>query len=288
MKSVVAVTLDSLDEYLECGQKSFLLPLKDYSVSYQKTYTLKEIQELREKYPDVELFIVMNKTIFNEELEKIENILRKIDSICIQGILFYDLAILELKQKNSFQTKLVWNQTHMVTNSKTCDFYLHQGVDYAVIAGELEKSEIVSLVENTKMKLFYTLVSKPVIAHSRRSLITNYKKMSGEEKKCALTIYEKVKQEKYLVTEDKGETSFFCYDIPNHYSILKDVEFDYVILNESYMEHSIFMQFLKPTVSYLEENISIDQLLDIIHPILGEKSFFLNNKTIYRVKKEGK
>lgn len=288
MKSIVAATTDLLNEYLECGQTSFLLPLENYSVSYEKTYSLEDIKKLKIKYSQVEFFVVMNKTVFNDEIEEIESILEELEGLSIQGIFFYDLAFLELQYKRKFQMSFVWNQTHMVTNSRTCDFYLQNGVDYAVIAGELSKEEILELVEKTKMKFFYTLVSKPIVAHSRRSLLTNYEKINGCKHNNQLNIYEKVGDQNYLVTEEKAGTSFFSQMIPNHYSILENLKVDYVILNESYMDHTLFMRLLKPTNLYLQESISIDELLAVVNKILGVDSIFLNNKTIYRVKKEGK
>ncbi len=284
---MVAITTDNIEEYLACGQECFLLPLKDYAVSYEKTYTKKEIKDLREKYPSLELFVVINKTIFNKDLKELEQVLDYLENLSIQGIFFYDLAILEIKQRKNLKTPLVWNQTHMVTNSKTCNFYYENGVEYAKIAGELEKSEILNLIKNTKIKLCYTLLSKPVVAHSRRSLITNYKRIVEKKPKEKLIIHEKLEDQDYLVTESKDGTSFLYSKIPNHYTILKDLEVDYLILNESYIEHSVFIKILDATNQYLNKKILFDLLLEKVSPYL-ENPPFLNNKTIYRVKKEGK
>ena len=288
MKSMVVITKDKLEEYLSYNQTCFLLPLENYAVSYEKTYTKEEIKDLRKKYPSLEFFVVINKTIFNEDLKELEQILEYLDGLSIQGIFFYDLAILELKQRKSLKTPLVWNQTHLVTNSKTCNFYLENGVDYALIAGELEKSEILSLIENTQIKLCYTLLSKPIIAHSRRNLITNYEKMTNNTQKEQLIIHESLKNQDYLVTEQKEGTSFFYQDLPNYYSILKDIEVEYVILNESYIDHTIFMKLLNLTNQYLDHKISFPILLKSVEPYLSKDTLFLSSKTIYRVKKEEK
>lgn len=285
MKTVVAVTR-SFEEYFACGQKSFLLPLKGYSVSYEKQYTLKEIKEIRSQYSEVELFVVMNKNIFNQELEECNQILKELDKLALQGILFYDYAILALKKRLGLQTPLVWNQTHMVTNSKTCDYLLHHQVEYAVMAGELSKEEILDLVADTNMKFFYTLVSLPIAAHSKRNLLTNYAKTNQLEKKSSLSIHEKVTNQDYLVTEEEGGSSFFYQAIPNHYAMLKELETSYVILNESYIEHDLFMKILIVTNQYLSHEISFSSLEEKITPLLTHAAPFLQNKTIYQVKKE--
>ena len=285
MKSVVAAT-SPLEEYLACGQKSFLLPLKGYSVSYEKQYTLEEIKEIRSQYREVELFVVMNKNIFNQELEECCQILKELDKLFLQGILFYDYAILALKKRLGLQTPLVWNQTHMVTNSKTCDYLLHHQVEYAVIAGELSKEEILDLVTHTNMKFFYTLVSLPIVAHSKRVLLTNYAKTNQLERKVSLSIHEKVTNQDYLVTEEEGGSSFFYQSIPNHYAMLKELSASYVILNESYIEHALFMKILTVTNQYLFHKISFSELEEKVAPLLIHSAPFLQNKTIYQVKKE--
>ncbi len=287
MKSIVAVCNDQIEDYLAYGQKAFLLPLRDYSVSYQNTYTLEQIKIFRKKYTDLELFVVINKTIFNEDLYELEKIMDELNSLDIQGIFFYDLALLEIKRRKKLDVNLVWNQTHMVTNSKSCDYYYSKGVHYAVIAGELEKSEILDLVKNTKMKLFYTLLSLPVVAHSRRKLITNYQKMNELEPDHQLLIHEKIGNQDYLVQEEDSGTTFFYQKLSNHYSLLKELTVDYVILNESYMDHQLFLLLLNYTNQYLRNEISFDQLLDFVEPHLDSSAPFLNQKTIYRVKKGG-
>lgn len=285
MKTVVAAT-KPLEEYLACGQKSFLLPLKGYSVSYERQYTLEEIKEIRSQYREVELFVVMNKNIFNQELEECCQILKELDDLFLQGILFYDYSILAFKKKLGLRIPLVWNQTHMVTNSKTCDYLLHHQVEYAVIAGELSKEEILDLVTHTNMKFFYTLVSFPIVAHSKRVLLTNYAKTNQLKPKTALSIHEKITDQDYLVTEEESGSSFFYQAIPNYYSMLKELQIPYVILNESYMEHDLFMKILTFTNQYLFHEISFSKLEEKVAPLLSHRAPFLQNKTIYQVKKE--
>jgi len=287
MKSIVVPT-HSLDEYIKCGQKCFLLPVDGFCVSYEKTYTSEEISSIRKKYPDIVLFVVMNKTIFNQDLELLQEVLEELDKMALSGIFFYDLAFLQLKKRGKIKTDLVWNQTHMVTNAKTCNYYLKHGVKYASIASELEKSEIMTITQNTDIQLFYPLLSLPIVAHSRRKLLTNYAKSHHLEKEKYLSIHEKVGNQDYFVTEEKEGSSFFYGKICNHYSLLENLNVEYVILNESYIEHELFIQLLVLTNQYLEQRLSFQSMMECVGKYLTEKSLFLDNKTIYRVKKEGK
>lgn len=288
MKSIVVPMKDNLEDYQKLGTQSFLLPLKNYAVSYPKVYSIEEIEKIKRKNTDAEFFIVMNKAIFNKDLDNLVEILEKIETFAVKGVFFYDLALLEIKHRLHLKTPFVWNQTHMVTNSKTCNYYFDNGVSYAVISGELAREEIYHLVESTKIKLFYTLLSYPIVAHSRRHLLTNYAKTSNKSDKKNLVIHEKVSNQDYLIEETSDGTSFFYHELPNHFDILKKLDVSYVILNESYIDHKLFLQLLSCTNQYLQNEISFKEMLENVDPLLSSPALFLDNKTIYCVKKEGR
>ena len=44
-----------MEEYINLGINTFLLPLKKFSVEYSKYYSLAEIKKVREKHPKIEL-----------------------------------------------------------------------------------------------------------------------------------------------------------------------------------------------------------------------------------------
>ena len=287
MKSVALITTEKIEEYIRTGTTVFLLPLEKYAVSYEKTFSLEKIKRLVKKYSDCLFFVIMNKTIFNHDLQELEIILNELEQIHLSGIFFYDLALLFIKQKNHLKTPFVWNQTHMVTNPVTCEFYSKNNVEYASISGELSKEELIDFSKHTNIKLFYTLVSVPVVAHSRRKLLSNFLQFQKKEKKEYLTIMEKISKQQYLVKEEKEGTSFFLKSIPNHFEMIDQLEISYVILNENFIEHSLFLKLLTLTNQYLNQQIDKKTLLDML-PDVFSSAPFLQNKTIYRVKKEDK
>lgn len=68
MKIIVKPVLDNLDSYIENNIDTFLLPLEEYSVSYIKYYSLDDIKAIRKKYEDINIFVSINKNIFNSEI----------------------------------------------------------------------------------------------------------------------------------------------------------------------------------------------------------------------------
>ena len=121
-----------------------ILSLKDYSVQSSKTYTLEEIKSVTENNSSLEIFVNVNKNFFNNDIEELKKNLLELDKLNLTGIFFYDLAVLELKKELNLKTDLVWNQTYMVNNYKTCDYYYSKGVKYAVLNKSPKKDLIIT------------------------------------------------------------------------------------------------------------------------------------------------
>ena len=69
----LAVVTDSVNilEYKKIGAEAFIFGLKNYSSGYKNELTINEIKKIKDEN-DIELFIAINKNIFNNELEELE------------------------------------------------------------------------------------------------------------------------------------------------------------------------------------------------------------------------
>ena len=95
--------LSNLESYIDRGCNGIIIGLKDLSTNYDVVLALNQIKILREKYPSIEIFIAMNKNFFNEELPKVEESLKELDKININGVLYYDLSVVYLRNKNNLK-----------------------------------------------------------------------------------------------------------------------------------------------------------------------------------------
>lgn len=266
-----------------------ILALKDFSVQSTVTYTKEEIKDIVESYPDKEIFISINKNIFNKEIEPLKEVLLYLDKLNIKGIFFYDLAILELKKELNLKTDLVWNQTYMVNNYKTCNYYYSKGVKYALLSKEITLEEILEIVNKSQINTMVEVLSLPSVAFSKRKLITNYYKDLNKESKEELTITEKTTNQEYKVTEDETGTNFFLNTITNGTSIIKDLfisNVPYIIMRETGIERNLFTELVEDTKEYIKGNCQNNDYI-IKYQKLGDNTNFFFKKTIYRVKKNG-
>ena len=135
MKILVGLNNRDILDYLNYTN-SFIIGLKDFSINYQE-YEIEEIKELKEKYPSIELFISLNKNIFDSDLDKLERVLNELNKLDIKGLLFYDLSVLSIVRRNNLNIPLVWGQEHMTTNYNTCNYYYEKGVEYVYLSSEI-------------------------------------------------------------------------------------------------------------------------------------------------------
>ena len=267
--------------------KCVLFGLKDLS-TYENEITLEELKDIKDK----EVFLAIDKNIFNRDLELLENKLKRIDKYNIAGIFFYDLAVLNLAKKYNVKTPLIWNQNFLVTNYKTCNFYQKEGITGAVLSSEITISEVEEIAKNTKLNLFLNIFGYQLMAISKRNLITNYfKYLKLENDKQTNYIIEK--NNKYPVIEEKIGTKFYTKDILNgirYINKLKQANIKYLILDDNLIDQKVFEEVASIYEESIANNLTDEQLLEkeekIKKLLPNTSTLFLDKKTIYKVKRK--
>ena len=261
-----------------------ILALDNYSVESIVSFSIDEIKEIRTN-TSKEVFVKINKNLMNDDIDTVKNILIELDKIGINGVFFYDLAVLELKRELNLKLELVWNQTHMVNNYKTCDYYYSKGVKYALLGKEITLEEIIEIINKSKITSMVEVVSKPSVAFSKRKLITNYYKDLGKSPKDELIVTEKVTNSNYHLVEDSNGTSFYLDIITNGTGVIKELfnnNCEYIIFREFGID--CFEELIKDTKNYINSNCSDESYIDK-YKKLGDSTNFFFKKTIYKVKK---
>lgn len=278
--------------YKKLGIKSYLFPLKDYSVESVNYFTIRDIKEVKELYPDIHLFVSINKNIFNQELESLEKVLIELDNIGICAVFFYDQSILSFKEKLHLKFDLVWAQTHMVTNYNTCNYYYQNHVEYALLSKEITLEEMIEIKEKSPIKPIVSLITMPSVATSKRKLLSNYYQDLGKKSKPQLVIHEKVSGDDYLVEENKDAVTFYKKGILNGCEVLGkllDYGIDYVFLNSDLIDQDIFLKAVENVTDFINQYDHLteeekEEFMKNQKELLGEDTGFFFKKTIYKVK----
>ena len=277
MKVLGVIKDNNYLEYLNSGLDGLILPLENFSVDYFKYYSISFIKEYK-KNTNKLCFVVINKMIFNNELDSLLDILKELEKIAVDGVFFYDLAVLSLVKENSLNLNLIYNATHMVTNSDTINLYYDLGVKGAYLSNEITKDEILNIRNNTKSDLFILLLGNPVVAMSRRSLLTSYFINKNKIKEDIITIKEPKSGQEFLVKEDSNGTTFFYnkrLNLSNVYKELVVSNINYGIIEQGNFDNNQYKELIKSFVNFDKKKID---------DLAGHNRGFLYRETIYKVK----
>ena len=273
-------------ENLKFNCDGLILAIKDYAVESNTYFTLEEIKNISDSFSG-EIFVKLNKNLMNDDIPFVKDILVQLDKMNITGVFFYDLAVLELKRELNLNIDLVWNQTHMVNNYKTCNYYYSKGVKYALLGKEITLDEILEIIDLSDITSMVEAVSKPSVAFSKRKLVSNYYKDMGIDGSKEIIVNEKVSNLNFDIKEDSNGTVFFLDLITNGTGIIRDLYDNgcsYIIMREYGIDN--FRELVNDTMEYIKDSCS-DLSYVLKYKKLGDSTNFFFKKTIYRVKKNG-
>ena len=220
----------------------------------------------------------------NEDIDSLKEVLLELDRMKVAGIFFYDLAVLELKRELNLRVPLIWNQTHMVNNYRTCDYYYDKGVEYALLGKEITLDEILDIISKSKISCMVEVVSRPSVAFSKRKLVSNYFQDLGEVGSNELLVKEKVTGDFYHVVEDSYGTCFYLNTITNGTSVIRELNNAgcFAIIMREYGIDD-FNELVFDTMKYIEGDCKNSSYISK-YKKLGDSTNFFFKKTIYKVK----
>ena len=287
MRVLVGLNTKNILEYLNYTN-SFIIGLKDFSINYQE-YSIKEIKKLKEDYANIELFVSINKNMFNSDLKELEEKLIELSNLDIKGVFFYDLSVLSIVTKNKLNIPLVWAAEHMTTNYNTCNYYYDKGCEYVYLASEITIDEIKEIKEKSRIKLISFFFGYPDVSFTKRKLLTNYFLYHNLNKEKDWYEISSGDDNKYLIKENNLGTRILYGKVMNGIKPFNELSniVDYALLNEEMMDHDVFIKGLKIFKDFSDNKISMEEAnLKIKELVNSDDTVFYYKKTIYKVKDE--
>lgn len=285
MKLVVKPTTKNINDYKDKGINTFLFALEGFSSNQVFTFTYDELKEIR-KDTNLSMYVLFERNFFEDELSSVKDMLEKLDKLNIDGLFFYDLAVLKIVKDNNYNIPLVLNQNFLGTNASIYNFYKNEGVEKAVLSSEITLDEIKEIISDSKMKFILPVFGYPLMAISRRSFIKNYLDFVNEDDICSKH-YLIEKDKKYPIVENDAGTIILNDKINNLLPVLEELPNDLEILcDETEISHDLFLKVLDEYISWMENGYKdaikyANNISNIVPTSLG----FLYTKTIYKVKK---
>ena len=283
MKLLIMPRIDqavSLIEHID----GMIVGLKNMSVNMPSYYSYDEIVRfvnIAKKF-NKEIFVSLNKNMFNEDLKYLKETLIKLDDLKLNGILYYDISIVNIKKEEKLVTPLVWNQEHLTTNYLTSNFWYEHGAKYTMLSSEITLDEVKEIEKEAKAKLMLPVFGYLPMFVSRRHLVKNYLETFNLEDNSKINYIEKEGKIYPIIDNEEGTIAYSSKCLNGILETLK-LDIDYIVLNsfninDKVFRDVVFMYSVVNDTNALEFKEKIEEMLDTD---LG----FLYKETVYKVKK---
>lgn len=280
------------DMYVKQDFDGYFIGLLGYSSNFNYLVELEKLENIVNSINNKKIFISLNRLYYNDEIDKIRELLIKLNNMNITGITFSDVGVLEIARSINFTKELLWQSNHLGTNSNTIKFLNKRDVNYFLLSTEITKDEIIEIKNNCNSeKIGVNLYGHLNMATSSRKLLTNYFEYINKEKNNNKYIMrDKIKNQDYIVTEDKN-TDFFTKDILNgikFYPELLENNIDFIFLDDYMIPYEKFYNIIE-TFSSLrrakDDTKFVETLEKVTESNTENNTFygFLDKKTVFKV-----
>lgn len=279
--------------YAQQDFDGFIIGLEGFSSNFNSFVKVSELEDtIKElKQYDLKIFISFDRLYYNDEIDKVRDILLKIKKMDITGVFYTDIGVLNILNDIDFDKEIFWLSNHLGTNSKTLNFLEKRNVNSAILSNEICVDEILKIRKNTKIKLGIIMYGFLNMATSSRKLLTNY--FSYTEKKKSKDKYymkDKVKEGTYRVVEGDN-TNFFTDKVLNgikFYPKLIENNINFIILDDYMLNENNFYNIIEAFSSLRkapEDKDFVEKLEKVVDANTYYETFygFLDKKTVFKV-----
>lgn len=283
---VMPNNLDSIKKLINSCD-GFVVGIKNFSVNVPISFSVEDIKNISKicKENKKELFVMVNKNIHNSELQALVECLELLANLDISGIMYYDIAVLNLNKKLNLNLNLIWSQEHLTTNYATSNFWNANGVDNVYLSSDITLDEIIDIKNNINMNIFVNVFGYLPMFVSHRHLVKNYLDTfnltddSNDYKICK-------EGKKYVIVDNQYGSSVYSSNVLNGIDemlILKENNIDYVVLNSFNITDSLFTEVVNLFTNVTKKNVK--EYSSKINSMFSnvDKGFFYK-ETVYKVK----
>lgn len=255
MKAFVKInTFD--DIYTLSNADAFIVANKNVSYRYHDSFNLDMIRKIKRYCTknNKGLYVLINKIFFEDELSSLDNYIKKVISIGIDGIFFADFSVFVIASKYGFADRCYFCHETFLRNSKDIETYQQLGIKNIICSKDMNINDIEHLDENKKDTYGVLCFGYIPLYESKRKILTNYKKQYNIDVNIDnfdLFLKEDTRDNRYRILEQNGTTSIF------HDKVLSYLK--YVDRLEKHIDIFIFdclffdSLFVNEVISYYKE-----------------------------------
>jgi U32 family peptidase len=139
---------------VNAGADAVYFGLKDFSMrANARNFTINDLDKIEKicKSKNVKRYLTINVIIYDEELKKIERVIKKIKGK-VDAVICWDLSVIKLCKKYKIPFHISTQAS--VANSEAAKFYKELGAERIVLARELNLKQIKEISKNIEIEAF--------------------------------------------------------------------------------------------------------------------------------------
>ncbi len=163
--------LEDLDKY-----ESIVVAPDRFAIANDHSFSNKQIEGLCRlcKSKGVKIYVLVNKMMFDEDLEDLFTHLEWIKELGVNGIYFADLAVYMIAKDLEIENKLIYSPGMTVVNSEDVKEYLELNIMGLELANELTLDEKLLIAYNNPNKVGVVISGYLLMSYSKRKVLSNY------------------------------------------------------------------------------------------------------------------
>jgi len=162
---------------VNAGADAVYFGLKEFSLrANAKNFELKDLDKINEicnknKNKKVRKYLTLNSIIYNNELKKIEEVIKKVKGK-VDAIICWDLSVIQLCKKYKIPFHISTQAS--ISNIESAKFYKKLGAERIILARELNLKQIKEIIKKTNIKVEVFIHGAMCLAVSGRCLMSQF------------------------------------------------------------------------------------------------------------------
>lgn len=264
---------------------AWIINIEGFSYSHFNNFSTDSLDELF-KFQDYKYIINLEKIYSENELEKVQNLIKKFKKYNNVYFSYSDFGTLELL-KDEEVNRTIYHASTMVTNLRDAEIAVEEN-HLLILGKEISYEEICYIDQKISKKIGIDAFGKFPIFYSKRHLLTtyfNYRKYEKSPNELDYSLVEEFRDDEYPITESDETLVYepFFYILGSELKAFKNIE--WIVIHSEFLSDEIYLKILKEYYEYVNNNFNClnkQQLEDNISNYVSTYKGKLSEKTILR------
>lgn len=165
----------SLSAAIENGADAVFFGIKGFNMrSNAKNFEIKDLSKLVKiaKAAKIKTYLTLNIIVYDNELKKVESLLKKVKAYGVDAVICWDFAVIEICKKIKLNFHISTQAS--IANSMTAEFYRKLGAERIVLARECSLSQIKAIQKKVDVEIEIFIHGAMCVSMSGRCFLSQF------------------------------------------------------------------------------------------------------------------